>query len=152
MSRRMALSVATGVVVLGGVGAGALALAYAGDQPPAISDSSARYTAPVGGRDGSLTFVADVSASSGVRSVKVLAWPEDSSLAEKRPTEKDMAAVESAICKPSGQDTVRCTYTAVVARSDVQSSPHGVWHVAVLATAKDGTTTLDDKAADFTVG
>ena len=47
---------------------------------------------------------------------------------------------------------VRCTYTAVVARSDVRSSPHGVWHVAVLATAKDGTTTLDDKAADFTVG
>ncbi|CAM5495960.1 hypothetical protein SALBM311S_03372 [Streptomyces alboniger] len=152
MSRRIALSVlfgAAGVVVLGG--AGAFALAHAEEQPPALADSTARYTAPHGDRDGSLTFVTDVTASSGVKSVKVLAWPEKSSFAKKELTAKDMAAAESAVCKPSGDDTVRCTYTTEVTGSDAESSPRGVWHIAVLATGKDGTTTLDTEAADFAV-
>ncbi|MGW1727766.1 DUF5707 domain-containing protein [Streptomyces sp. NPDC002306] len=149
MSRRIALSVAAGVVVLGG--AGAFALAYAGEQPPALKGSAARYTAPDGDRDGSLTFVTDVTASSGVRNVKVLAWPASSALAKKEPTAKEMALVESAACKPSGEDTVRCTYTVKVTGPEAESSPRGAWRVAVLATAKDGTTTLDTKAAGFTV-
>ncbi|MET8168399.1 DUF5707 domain-containing protein [Streptomyces sp. NPDC005329] len=150
MSRRIALSVAAGVVVLGG--AGAFALAHAGEQPPASAHSTARYVAPDGDRDGSLTFVTDVTASSGVKSVKVLAWPQSSSLAKDELTTKDMAAAESAVCKPSGKDTVRCTYTTKVTASDAESSPRGAWHIAVLATAQDGTTTLDTKAADFTIG
>jgi hypothetical protein len=150
MSRRITLSLAAGVVVLGG--AGAFALAYAGDQPPALAHSTARYTAPDGGRDGSLTFTTEVTASSGVRSVKVLPWPANSSLAKKELTVKDMTQVESATCKPVGEDTVRCTYTTPVTGADVTSSPRGAWQVAVLATAKDGTTTLDKKAAGFTVG
>ena len=81
MSRRIVLSVAAGVVVLGG--AGAFALAYAGDQPPVLAHNTARYTAPDGDRDGSFTFTTDVTASSGVKSVKVLAWPADSSFAMK---------------------------------------------------------------------
>jgi hypothetical protein len=148
MSRRIALSVAAGVVVLGG--AGAFALAHAGEQPPALADSTAHYTAPDGDRDGSLTFASNVTASSGVKNVKVLAWPEKS-FAKKELTAKDMAAVESAVCKPSGEDTVRCTYTVKVTGSDAKSSPRGVWHVAVLATAQDGTTTMDREAADFSV-
>ncbi|MFF9126460.1 DUF5707 domain-containing protein [Streptomyces sp. NPDC014889] len=149
MSRRVALSVVAGVALLGG--AGAFALAQAGEQPPALAHSTARYTAPGGDRDGSLVFVTDVTASSGVKSVKVLAWPQHSSLAEKSPTARDMAAAEPAVCKPSGQDTVRCTYTAEVTGADDESSPRGAWHVAVLATAQDGTTTLDTEAAGFTV-
>ncbi|MFJ2307163.1 DUF5707 domain-containing protein [Streptomyces sp. NPDC087787] len=89
--------------------------------------------------------------SSGVRSVKVLAWPQQSSFAERRPTAADLTATESAVCKPAGQDTVRCTYTARVTDADAKSSPRGTWHVAVLVTAKDGTTTLDTEAAGFTV-
>ncbi|MEU5073370.1 DUF5707 domain-containing protein [Streptomyces asoensis] len=150
MSRRVALSVTAGVVVLGG--AGAFALAHAGEQPPALAHSTARYTAPGAQRDGSLTFVTEVKASSGVKNVKVLAWPADSEFAEKGLTEKDMAAVESAVCKPAGKDTARCTYTTTVTLADAQSSPHGVWHVAVLATAQDGSTTLDREAADFRIG
>ncbi|MFD9001647.1 DUF5707 domain-containing protein [Streptomyces sp. NPDC059582] len=149
MSRRIALSVAAGVVVLGG--AGAFALAHAGEQPPAPAGSTARYTAPHGDRDGSLTFVTDVTASSGVKDVKVLAWPGNSALAKKEPTAKDMAFVESAACKPAGEDTVHCTYTAKVTGPEAESSPRGVWRVAVLATAQDGTTILDTKAAGFTV-
>ncbi|MGW7264486.1 DUF5707 domain-containing protein [Streptomyces sp. NPDC054842] len=149
MSRRIALSVAAGVVVLGG--AGAFALAYAGEQSPALAHSTARYTAPDGDRDGSLTFGTDVELSSGVKSVKVLAWPQDSSFAKDKLTVKDMAAAEPAVCKPAVKDAVHCTYTTKVTASDAESSPRGVWHVAVLATAKDGTRTLKTEAADFTV-
>ncbi|MFF0013355.1 DUF5707 domain-containing protein [Streptomyces sp. NPDC005374] len=149
MSRRIAVSVAAGVVVLGG--AGAFAFAYAGDQSPALSHSTARYTAPAADRDGSLTFTTDVTASSDVKSVKVLAWPANSSFAKKGLTAKDMASVESAVCKPSGDDSERCTYKVPVTRADAEDSPRGLWHVAVLVTAKDGDTTLNTKAADFTV-
>ncbi|MFD4953876.1 DUF5707 domain-containing protein [Streptomyces sp. NPDC058451] len=149
MSRRIALSVVAGVALLGG--AGAFALAQAGEQTPVLGHSTARYSAPDGNHDGSLVFVTDVTESSGVKSVKVLAWPQQSSLAEKGLTAKDMAAAETAVCKPAGQDTLRCTYTVRVTDADAKSSPRGTWHVAVLATAKDGTTTLDTKAADFTV-
>jgi hypothetical protein len=149
MSRRIVLSMAAGVAVL--AGAGAFAVAYAGDQPPSVAHSAARYAAPDGGRSGSLTFTTDVTASSGVKDVKVLAWPANSSFAKHGLTAKDMAAVESAVCEPSGEDTVRCAYTATVTRAEADESPRGVWHVAVLATAEDGDTTLDTKAADFTV-
>ncbi|MFF3752445.1 DUF5707 domain-containing protein [Streptomyces sp. NPDC002018] len=149
MSRRIALSVTAGVVVLGG--AGAFALAYAGEQPPALAHSSARYVAPDGDRDGSFTFTTDVTASSGVKSLKVLAWPANSAFAEQELTAKDMAAAESATCESAGKDTVRCTYTTEVAGAEAESSPHGPWHVAVLAAAEDGTTTLDTEAAVFTV-
>jgi hypothetical protein len=149
MSRRIVVSVAAGVVVLGG--AGAFALAYAGDQSPALAHSTARYTAPAADHDGSLTFTTDVTTSSDVKSVKVLAWPANSSFAKKGLTAKDMAGVESAVCKPSGGDTERCTYKVAVTRADAEGSPKGQWHVAVLVTAKDGDTTLDTKAADFTV-
>ncbi|MFJ2306771.1 DUF5707 domain-containing protein [Streptomyces sp. NPDC087787] len=149
MSRRVALSVVAGAVLLGG--AGAFVLAQAGERTRASAHSTARYSAPDGNRDGSLVFVTDVTESSDVKSVKVLAWPQHSSFAEKRPTAEDMAAAETAVCKPAGQDTVRCTYTARVTDADAKSSPRGTWHVAVLVTAKDGTTTLNTEAADFTV-
>ncbi|MFD5537948.1 DUF5707 domain-containing protein [Streptomyces sp. NPDC127079] len=151
MSRRIALSVVAGAVVL--AGAGAFALAYAGDRDPvpALAHSSVHYTAPSGGRDGSLSFTTEVSAPSGVSGLKVLAWPERSGFAKKQPTAGEMAAVESATCTPAGGHTVRCVYEAAVSAADAASSPHGAWHVAVLATAKDGSTALDRRAADFTV-
>ncbi|MFJ9119226.1 DUF5707 domain-containing protein [Streptomyces sp. NPDC102394] len=149
MSSRVVVSVAVGAVVLAGVGA--LGLAYAGDQPPALAHSTARYTAPVGERDGALTFTTDVTSSSGIKSVKVLAWPAKSSLVKKELTTKEMADGESAVCVPSGEDTARCTYKVTVSRADADGSPRGPWHVAVLVTAKDGETTFKSKAADFTV-
>ncbi|WP_327722038.1 DUF5707 domain-containing protein [Streptomyces sp. NBC_00490] len=149
MSRRVALLVSAGVVALGG--AGAFAFAYAGEQPPALEKSTARYTAPKGKGDGSLTFSTDVTANSGVKSVKVLAWPQDSSLGKKGLTAKDMADAESATCTPAEDDKVHCTYKVAVTSFEAEASPHGAWHVAVLATAKNGTTTLDTTAADFTL-
>ncbi|WP_328721034.1 DUF5707 domain-containing protein [Streptomyces sp. NBC_00247] len=151
MSRRIALSVAAGVVALGG--AGAFALAYAGEpQQPTLAHSTARYVAPDGDRDGSLTFTTDVTAAGGVKRVNVLAWPADSSLSDTHLTEKDMASVEKAVCEPSGADTAHCTYRVAFTREDADEAPRGLWHAAVLATAADGTTTLETEAADFTIG
>ncbi|MFG2603338.1 DUF5707 domain-containing protein [Streptomyces sp. NPDC048514] len=150
MSRRTAVSLAAGVVVL--AGAGAFALAYAGEQPPALAHGTARYTAPDGGRNGSFTFTTEVTASSGVKSLKVLAWPADSSLAGKEPTAKEMAETEAATCEHAGDTTVKCTYRTAVTGAEAASSPRGPWHVAVLAGAEDGTTTLDTEAASFTIG
>ncbi|MEU1160764.1 DUF5707 domain-containing protein, partial [Streptomyces sp. NPDC005921] len=81
------------------------------------------------------------------------AWPEKSGFAKESLTAKDLAAaeVDSATCTPAGGHTVRCVYTAPVSAADAASSAHGAWHIAVLATAKDGHTTFDTKAADFTL-
>lgn len=46
---------------------------------------------------------------------------------------------------------MHCTCTVPVNRADAEASERGVWHVVVLATAKDGETKLLTKAADFTV-
>ncbi|MCQ9129220.1 DUF5707 domain-containing protein [Streptomyces hilarionis] len=149
MSRRIVVSVAAGAVVF--AGAGAFALAHAGDQSPAPVHGKARYTAPAADRDGSLVFTTDVTASSEVKSVKVLAWPAKSSFGTKELTVNDMDGAEPAVCKPSGGDSRRCTYRVAVTHADAEGSPKGLWHVAVLVTAQDGDTTLDAKAADFTV-
>ncbi|MFD8820072.1 DUF5707 domain-containing protein [Streptomyces sp. NPDC059627] len=149
MSLLASLSFVAVVLVLGG--AGAFALGYAEDQPPALAHSTVRYTAPDGGRDGSLTFATEVTAPSDIVSMKVLAWAENSSLVDRPVTVKEMAQTESATCKSAGQSTTRCVYRAAVSAADAASSPHGTWHVAVLAMARDGRTILDTKAADFTV-
>jgi hypothetical protein len=151
MSRRIALSVAAGVVVLAGAGTAA-ALAYGGEQAPALSHSSARYTAPRGDKAGSFTFTSDVKSSAGLANLKVLAWPESSTLAKQKPTAKEMAKAERATCEPAGKDTAHCVYTVKVTSEDAASSPRGPWHVSAFATSKDGTTTLVTEAAGFTVG
>ncbi|MFE7332207.1 DUF5707 domain-containing protein [Streptomyces sp. NPDC057565] len=105
MSRRITLSV-VGIAVLAGIGA--FALAYAGDQAPGLAHSTARYTAPQDGRVGSFVFSTEFTAFSGVKSLKVLAWPEKSGPAAEQPTVKEMAQAESARCRPAGADIVRC--------------------------------------------
>ncbi|WP_343234037.1 DUF5707 domain-containing protein [Streptomyces sp. CdTB01] len=123
MSRRIVISAGAGAVVL--AGAGALALAYAGDQPPVLKHSTARYTAPSTDRAGSLSFTTDVTASSDVKSAKVLAWPVVSSLAKKAPTTKEMTHAAAAHCTPSGAHAARCSYRATVSRTDADTSPRG---------------------------
>lgn len=152
MSRRIALSVAAGVVVL--AGAGTAALAYGGEQSsaPALSHSAARYVAPRGAHDGSFTFTTDVKAASGVAHLKVLAWPGSSSLAGQKPTAEEMASAEQAECEPAGRGTAHCVYTVKVSAEEARTSPRGAWHVSALATAKDGSSSLVTEAAAFTVG
>ncbi|WP_435599953.1 DUF5707 domain-containing protein [Streptomyces sp. C10-9-1] len=148
MSRRIIVSSLAGATVLGAAGAYAFA-AQASESGPALRDATANYAAPAEGRDGSLTFTARVSDDSGVRDVKVLAWPDSM---KQAPTKQEMAAVESAACTPSGGGAATCRYTVPVTGSDVAESPGGVWNVAVLVTSKDGGNAFVPRAAAFTTG
>ncbi|CAM5275992.1 hypothetical protein SALBM135S_09622 [Streptomyces alboniger] len=100
---------------------------------------------------GSFTFTTDVTVASGVKSLKVLAWPADGTFAKNGLTEKELAAAEPATCKPAGEDTARCAYKVAVNAADASESGHGRWHVATLATAESGDTVFDDKTATFTI-
>jgi hypothetical protein len=146
MSKRILFSSLIGVVVLGGVAAGGLALA-AGPTDPTLERGSTRYTAPSDSSAGSLTYTVDVSDDSGIRSLKVLAWPASSKL---NPTVADVrAANESAKCRSTSDETVRCTYGEKVTKQEAAELAKGTWYVSALATAKDGDTTFVPSAATF---
>ncbi|MFH0181027.1 DUF5707 domain-containing protein [Streptomyces cacaoi] len=147
MSKRVLVSSIVGVVVLGGVAAGGLAMAY-GATEPTVANGSARYVAPSDGSAGALTFTADVSDDSGVRGLKVIAWPVSSKL---DPTEDDLRDVESAVCRSVSAEKARCTYTVKVTAAEAAELPRGSWHVSALATAKDGGTAFVSRAAVFDV-
>ncbi|MFI7504417.1 DUF5707 domain-containing protein [Streptomyces sp. NPDC049687] len=147
MSKRVLLSSLIGVVALGGVAAGGLAMASAATEL-SVAHSSARYVAPSDGQAGSLTFTADVSDASGVKSLKVVAWPASSKLA---PTEAELRHVDKATCESTSDETSRCTYTLKVTKAQAAELAKGTWYVSALATAKDGNTKFLPRAAGFEV-
>ncbi|MFB8102215.1 MULTISPECIES: DUF5707 domain-containing protein [unclassified Streptomyces] len=151
MSKRVVtVSALAGIALLGGAGA----YAFAGETRsagPEVTKGSVGYVAPGKDEDGSLTFTARVADDSGVRNLKVLAWPASMAPA---PDAEDMAHVESATCEPagpSGDAAALCTYKVKVTAAEAAESPKGAWHVAVLASAEDGGRTFAPKAAGFTV-
>lgn len=168
MSKRALVSSLIGVAVVGAVAAGGIAVASASSStstssPAAtkvtVANSSARYVAPSGTAAGSITFTADVSDDSGVRGLKVLAWPASSKL---DPTEAELRDVDDAQCRStsaasatsaasSTATTSRCTYTLNVTKEEAAELAPGTWHVSVLATAKDGDTKFVPRAAAFDV-
>ncbi|MFE9861020.1 DUF5707 domain-containing protein [Streptomyces sp. NPDC005780] len=147
MSKRILVPSAIGLVVVGAVAAGGYAMASAGTEP-SVADSSAHYVAPSPRGAGALTYTADVSDDSGVRSLKVLAWPTGSKL---DPTEAEMRSVDAATCRSTSETTSRCTYTLKVTQRDAAGLAEGAWDVSVLATAQDGDTKFMLRAATFTV-
>jgi hypothetical protein len=136
-----------GVVALGGIAAGGLAMASAATEP-ALAKASARYTAPTGAGAGSLTFTVDVSDDSDLRGLKVLAWPASSKL---DPTEAELRHAESATCRTVSDETARCTYALKVTKDQAAEAAQGTWYVSALATAEDGDTTFVPRAAAFDV-
>ncbi|WP_409062737.1 DUF5707 domain-containing protein [Streptomyces sp. SYP-A7185] len=156
MSRRVLVPSLIGVTVLGAVAAGGIAMASSSNSSPSsnpaepsLKNGSARYTAPAaGGGTGSLTFTADVSDDSGVKNLKVLAWPASSKL---DPTEKELRHAEGATCRGTTEEKSRCTYTLKITRAEAAELPEGTWHVSARATAKDGGTAFVPRAATFTV-
>ncbi|WNF28985.1 DUF5707 domain-containing protein [Streptomyces sp. C11-1] len=145
--RAVTISALAGVALLAGAGAYAFA-GEARSTGPEVTHASVAYVAPGAGQDGSLTFTAEVADDSGVRGLKVLAWPTSMAPA---PNAEEMAHAEPAACEPAGAETARCTYTVKVTAADAAESPKGAWNVAVLASAKDGGRAFAPKAADFTV-
>ncbi|MFE8972485.1 DUF5707 domain-containing protein [Streptomyces cyaneofuscatus] len=151
--RAVTISALAGAALLAGAGAYAFAgeTGGSGSTGPEVTKASAAYVAPTADKDGSLTFTAEVSDDSGVRNLKVLAWPASMTPA---PDAEDMAHVESAACEPSGSSgdkAALCTYTVKVTSAEAAESPNGAWHVGVLASAENGGTTFAPKAAGFTV-
>ncbi|WP_210590976.1 DUF5707 domain-containing protein [Streptomyces sp. GESEQ-35] len=149
MSKRMLVSSLIGVVVVGGITAGGLAVASAtAPKAPTLENSSARYVAPSDGEAGSLTFTADVSDDSGIRDLKVLPWPAGSALDLN---ESDLREVDSAKCESTSAETSRCTYTLRITKKEAAELDQGRWYVSTLATANDGDTTFESLTARFVV-
>ncbi|MEE1764777.1 MULTISPECIES: DUF5707 domain-containing protein [unclassified Streptomyces] len=145
MSKRIVLSSLIGAVALGAVAAGGLALASVPTEPT-LEHGGARYTAPSGGSAGSFVYTVDVSDDSGVRGLKVLAWPASSKL---DPTETELRSAESATCRSISDKATRCTYTLKVTQREAADLAKGTWYVSALATAEDGGTTFVPRAATF---
>ena len=150
MSKRALLFSLAGVAAVGGVVAGGLAASAASAAPekPALANGSAHYTAPSASGAGSFTYAVDVSDDSGIRGLKVVAWPASSKL---DPTEADLRSVESATCKSTSDDTSRCTYILKVTKAEAAELAEGTWHISTLATAKDGDTEFAPRTSEFTV-
>jgi hypothetical protein len=149
MTKRTLLFSLAGVAAVGGVVAGGLAASAASaPERPTLSNGSAHYTAPSASRAGSFTYTVDVSDNSGIKGLKVIAWPANGKTV---PTKADMRYVDSATCKSASDDTSRCTYTFKVTKKEAAEAAKGTWNVSTLATAKDGDTTFVSKAATFDV-
>ena len=149
MTKRTLLISLASVAAVGGVVAGGLAASAASaPEKPALSNGSAHYTAPSASGAGSFTYPVDVSDNSGIKGLKVVAWPASSKL---NPTAADLRFVESATCKSTSDDTSRCTYTFKVTKKEAADVAKGTWNVSTLATAKDGDTTFVSKAATFDI-
>ncbi|MCT9075134.1 DUF5707 domain-containing protein [Streptomyces fulvoviolaceus] len=147
MSKRILVSSIVGTLALGTVAVGGFAIASAATEL-AVENASARYVAPSDSGAGSLTFTADVSDDSGVRGLKVIAWPASSKL---EPTEADMRHVESATCESTSDETARCTYKLKVTKAEAAEAAKGTWYISVLATAEDGDTKFVSRAATFDI-
>jgi hypothetical protein len=147
MSKRVLVPSVIGVVALGALAAGGYAMASTATEPT-VKNGTASYTAPSQKSEGKLTYTADVSDDSGVREVRVIAWPASSEL---DPTKSELRHVDKAECRSTSDETSRCTYTLKVTRQDAADLAEGTWHVSVLATAKDGDTKFVPRAATFDV-
>ncbi|MFB7457065.1 MULTISPECIES: DUF5707 domain-containing protein [unclassified Streptomyces] len=148
MSKRVLVSSAIGAVVLGtAVAVGGYAMASGATQLT-VENGAAAYVVPSAKGAGKFSYTADVSDDSGVREVRVLAWPVSSKL---DPTEAELEYVDTAACRPTSDETSRCTYTLKVTHEDATYLAKGTWQVSVLATARDGDTKFVPRAATFVV-
>ncbi|WP_073946418.1 DUF5707 domain-containing protein [Streptomyces kebangsaanensis] len=147
MSKRVLVPSVIGVVALGAIVAGGFAMASTATEVT-VANGSARYVAPSPRGAGKLTYTADVSDDSGVRSLNVIAWPASSKL---DPTEAELRHVDRATCRSTSEETSRCTYTLKVTQQEAADLAEGTWYVSVLATAEDGDTRFLPRAATFDV-
>ncbi|MFI1410754.1 DUF5707 domain-containing protein [Streptomyces sp. NPDC020707] len=122
MSRRILIS-SFAAVVVGGIAVGGFAMA-------------------------SFTFTTDVRDASGVKGLKVIAWPASSKL---DPTEAELRSVDSAECRSTSDETSRCTYTLKITEKEESGRDRGTWHISAPATAEDGDTGFVSRAASFEI-
>lgn len=147
ISKRVILSSLVGAVAVGGVAIGGIAWATPPTEPT-VENTSARFVAPSDGADGRFTFTADVADDSGVKSLKVLAWPNDTDL---KPTAKEMAHAERATCESTDDEKSTCVYTLRVSEREAEEMERGEWTVSALLTTQDGDRKFVPQAASVTL-
>ncbi|WP_393059109.1 DUF5707 domain-containing protein [Streptomyces sp. LN549] len=148
MSKRILVPSLIGAVAIGAVAVGGFAMASTTDSKPVLNDGSVRYTAPTDTVAGTFTFTAKVSDDSGIRGLKVIAWPASSGL---DPTEAELREVDDATCRSLSDENSRCTYRLTVTKEEAAGLDRGTWHISVLATAKDGDTLFLPRAASVDI-
>lgn len=141
MSKRVVITSLVAIAIAGGTAAAGLAMA-SDPTDPTLRNTSARYDA------GTLTFTTDANDDSGIRGIKVLAWPASSKL---DPTEKELRSAAAATCEPTDDDTSRCTCTISATKEEAASPTTGTWYVTTLTESRDDTTLFTPRATKFTV-
>lgn len=134
ISKRVALTSLVGAVAVGAVAVAGIASATAPTKP-VVDNASARFVVAPGGDEGVFTFAADVADDSGVKNLKVLAWPNASGL---DPTAEEMEYAEKADCRRVDDEKSTCAYTLRVTERELAETGKGEWTVAALLTGRDG--------------
>ncbi|MFF2185486.1 DUF5707 domain-containing protein [Streptomyces sp. NPDC058155] len=148
ISVRAVLVSVGGAAVIGCVAVAGMASATAPSQP-AVDNASARFVAPSGETRGAFTFAADVADDSGVKNLKVLAWPKASDL---NATAEEMEHVEEdAVCERVDDEKSTCTYTLRITEQEAAEMERGDWTVSALLTARDGGKKFVPEAATVTL-
>ncbi|WP_381794720.1 DUF5707 domain-containing protein [Streptomyces niveus] len=147
ISKRVVLTSLVGAAAVGGIAVAGIASATA-PSGPTVDNASARFVAPSGGTEGAFTFATDVADDSGIKNLKVLAWPDDTGL---KPKAKEMEHVDDATCKRVDDEKSTCTYTLRVTEQEAAGIERGDWTVSVLLTTRDGEKKFVPEAATVTL-
>lgn len=147
ISKRVALSSAAAVVAVGSLAFGSFASATTPSEPT-LKGSSAAFTAPSDDAKGALTFTTDAADDSGIKSLKVLAWPAATGL---QPTAGEMAHAEEADCDSGEDEKSQCTYTVPVGEQEAEDMERGEWTISALLTTNDGEKKFVPEAASVNV-
>ncbi|WP_242572672.1 DUF5707 domain-containing protein [Streptomyces sp. NP-1717] len=147
ISKRVALTSLVGAVAAGAVAVAGIASATA-PAKPVVDNASARFVVAPGGGEGVFTFAADVADDSGVKNLKVLAWPNASGL---DPTAEEMEYAEKADCERVDDEKSTCAYSLRVTERELAETGKGEWTVAALLTGRDGGKKFVPEAATVTL-
>ncbi|WP_329147464.1 DUF5707 domain-containing protein [Streptomyces niveus] len=134
MSKRVVLTSLVGTAAVAGIAVAGIASATA-PSAPTVDNASARFLPPSADTGGTFAFAADVADDSGVKSLKVLAWPNSSDL---KPTAEEMEHAENAVCERVDDEKSTCAYTLRISGQEARGMRKGDWTISVLLTARDG--------------
>ncbi|NJQ14543.1 DUF5707 domain-containing protein [Streptomyces bohaiensis] len=160
MNKRVLVSAVAGVVAVGALAAGGIAVAASGSSDElAISNTQAEWTSEPDGTSVSLTVTTDVtgdfSGDSALKSLQVVALPEDF---EDALIEDIISYEDAAECETVSEKKISCVHTATD-DGDYDGEEYegyaealaGEWTVSVLATTESGETLFVKDATTFTV-
>ncbi|NJP65354.1 DUF5707 domain-containing protein [Streptomyces spiramenti] len=160
MNKRVLVSAVVGVVTVGALAAGGMAVAAGGTSDElAMTNAQAEWVTDKDGKAVSLTvttdFEGDFSGDSALKSVQVVALPEDF---EDEFLQEIISYEDEAECTTVSEKKVSCVYTATD-DGDYDDEEYagyaealaGEWTVSVLATTEGGETLFVKEATTFTV-